>query len=925
MCHAGARMQGSDTDGEETLVGEETGPERSIRERALERGDVIGRYSVLEKVGAGGMGVVYAAYDPELDRKVALKVLYPQLGSTEATEGEGRLLREAQAMARLAHPNVVTVHDVGEHDGRVFLAMEFIEGETLEQWLERKRPWPEILAVFVQAGHGLAAAHDKGLVHRDFKPENVMLDGDGRVRVMDFGLARPSGPDIQPTVDDSDVRPSSDLLSQELTGAGALMGTPAYMAPEQHLKATVGAPADQFSFCVALYRGLFDERPFKANNAAALALQVTTRDADPPPKGTDVPARIQRAVLRGLSRMPESRFENMRALLRVLEIDHAAKRRRLGGLLVTAVGAGAVFWAVGSQAGKQSPCEDVGQPVEGVWNEEARAAVRAAMVEAAPSYGDQAWERVEPWLDEYAEGWSVSRTDACEATRVRGEQSEQLMDRRMICLDDRLEAFTALIEILREADDAVVRRAIAAATQLPSLARCSDAAALMAELEPPDDPAVAELVATTRATLARAKAQKLAGKYDSARELVEGALEEAEGIGYEPLQAEALMSLGGIQMVTGEPEQAEETLTRGYALSIRIGHRRAAGQTASALVQLVGYKQAKYEPAKVWAIQALALAETDGDVLPMTIALNAVGLAADRGGDYDEAEARHREALELKRKHFAPNDPSIGTSLNNLANVAQAKGDYELATKLHTEVHKAWVVALGSKHPNVGSVLNNLGIDAKRQGDYQAAADYYAQALRIFETSLGPRHPQTAMALNNKANVANELKRYAEARKDYERAWELLAEIQGPEHSNVGVVLGNLGTVALAQDDYSAAEDYQRRSLAILEAAHGVEHPRVASALTGLGRALLGQKRFEEAIDPLERALAIRGEGEVDPGVLAETRAALGRALWGAPKSAGASRSRARELVGQAEKGYAEAGEAYTHELGEVRKWLASH
>ncbi|MCA9713588.1 MAG: serine/threonine protein kinase, partial [Myxococcales bacterium] len=207
------------------------------RARSLERGAVVGRYVVLSELGSGAMGIVYAAYDPELDRKVALKLVRTTSGRRGGDEEQRtRLLREAQALAKLNHPNVVSVHDVGTLEGRVWIAMEYVHGQTLDAWGATPRPWREVLEVMRRAGEGLAAAHDAGLLHRDFKPQNVMLGHDGRVRVMDFGLARSRRGDEDDAVEDAPTRGGDDplasresALARDVTRAGAMMGTPAYM------------------------------------------------------------------------------------------------------------------------------------------------------------------------------------------------------------------------------------------------------------------------------------------------------------------------------------------------------------------------------------------------------------------------------------------------------------------------------------------------------------------------------------------------------------------------------------------------------------------------------------------------------------------------------------------------------------------------
>ena len=280
----------------------------------------IGRYRVLEKIGQGAMGVVYAAIDEQLGRKLALKVLHPVSGGDAI--GRARLLREAQAMARLRHDNVVLVYDVGTHDPgtereQVFLAMELVEGVTLDVWLRAaSRPWLEVLAVFLQAGRALAAAHAAGVLHRDFKPENVLVDTSGRARVLDFGLARA----LAGAASGAGEADPGDSLSEPLTRTGSILGTPAYMAPEQLRGEKTDARADQFSFCVALYEGLYGERPFTGVPRFA-AVRVTHV-----PKDSRIPEGLRRVVLRGLSNDPAQRWPGMDALL--LAATPPAVRRR---------------------------------------------------------------------------------------------------------------------------------------------------------------------------------------------------------------------------------------------------------------------------------------------------------------------------------------------------------------------------------------------------------------------------------------------------------------------------------------------------------------------------------------------------------------------------------------------------------------------
>ena len=258
----------------------------------LPRGATLGRYVILERLGEGGMGVVYSTYDPELNRRVALKLVrrVPGRGSTE----QARLLREGQALARLSHPNVVAVYDVGVHDDRVFVAMELVEGETLRAWVARaSRTWREILGVFVQAGRGLAAAHAAGIIHRDFKPDNVLVGADGRVRVADFGLAHEEGAPLVATGVVGGEVSSEGASSMSLTARGSLVGTPRYMSPEQIGRESLDARTDQFAFCASLWEALHGSPPFGSEDLLDLYRDIRDGKFREPKRG-GAPFRVGR-------------------------------------------------------------------------------------------------------------------------------------------------------------------------------------------------------------------------------------------------------------------------------------------------------------------------------------------------------------------------------------------------------------------------------------------------------------------------------------------------------------------------------------------------------------------------------------------------------------------------------------------------------
>jgi len=307
----------------------DTMPEEGDRPSALPvEGTSIGRYTVIDKVGSGGMGIVYRARDPSLHREVAIKLVRPaRMKGKGGAQHRARLLREARAMAQLQHPNVIRVYDVGEHGDALFVAMEFVQGKDAAQWLRTESPnWIRIVEVFRAAGRGLAAAHNAGLVHRDFKPANILVGDDLRVRVLDFGLAR-TAEEVRGAKAVDDGEPDPDWCSQ-VTSDGVVIGTPAYMAPEQHAGLASQPATDQYGYCVSLWEALFGSLPFQGANARAMA-QAKARGALQEPPAGAVPEALVELLARGLSPYPDDRFGSMpdvlRELRRIVEQANAGK------------------------------------------------------------------------------------------------------------------------------------------------------------------------------------------------------------------------------------------------------------------------------------------------------------------------------------------------------------------------------------------------------------------------------------------------------------------------------------------------------------------------------------------------------------------------------------------------------------------------
>jgi tetratricopeptide (TPR) repeat protein len=707
---------------------------------ALPRGTVIGRYTVLELAGRGGMGEVYAAFDAELDRKVALKVLHPPKDGDDE-RGRVRLLREARAMARLRHPNAVSVHDVGTYGARVFVAMEYVEGRTLDAWLaERPRSRNEILAVFAAAAQGLGAAHAAGLVHRDFKPQNVMVARDGTVRVMDFGLARTidNAPAVSSDADDSESPGlSADVGKIDLTRTGELLGTPAYMAPEQFVGGPTDSRTDQFSFCVALYAGLYGERPFAGATFAELLRDTATGTVRPAPVGARVPAWLRRALLRGLSANPAQRFHSMEALLETLTTDPTAGTRRR---VLVVIGVACVVGAVvsGQRSGgttRSSVCQGAAHKLVGIWESPGTPSrrkdlIRAAFASTGKSYAGQAYSGAASLLDDYVGRWVAGYQDTCEATHVRGEQSAEVLDLRMACLQERLLKVRALTDVMTEADGNTVDNAIAAASALPGLDRCADVPLLKAVVQPPADVNTRERVQGLRIEEARLAALRDSGHCPMAEALAQDLIRRVRKTGYLPLLAETLSNAGLLSNDCTSPEQGLIWLREAYVAAVEARDDEAAAEAATLVSAFLAIRVHRPEEERQWLDIARASIARVG-ARPL---LRAWWLVSEGGVLLDEGHASdagiaYREALAIKKRELGEHNLDVIRSMNNVAFGLEGDGRLVEALAGFTNAVKAASELLGDEHPFVGQLWDNVGETLNLLGRY-------ADARRAFERSL---------------------------------------------------------------------------------------------------------------------------------------------------------------------------------------------
>jgi serine/threonine-protein kinase len=823
----------------------------------LARGTSIGRYLIVDTLGAGGMGVVYAAYDPELDRRVALKALHSAEGDSQGG-GRGRLFREAQAMARLSHPNVVTVYDVIGEGEMVLVAMELVEGTSLRKWLEEgKRPWRAIVEAFAQAGKGLAAAHDAGIVHRDFKLDNVLRGVDGQVKVVDFGLARSAArrsvaPDGSAPASGS---PGSRDLPMNVTLEGQVVGTPAYMPPDQLRGAPADARSDQFAYCVALYEALYGVVPFEGTTLLSLAQSMEADRVRPAPRETDVPGWLRAIVLRGLRADPAERFPTMQALLAALTRDPgAARRRALLGVAGAAIAGVVVLGVARDRRAEAGQCRAAAARVDATWNDAAKKGVHDAFVASGRPYAEATYDKVAHTLDDYAAAWSHQAGAACEDA-ARAPTVDGRAARRDECLGARLADLRALVGVFGRAGGETVDRAVQAARALPVVDACGAADPLGRTW--PTDPALRAQAQALTAPMADAAALRAAGRYAEGAKLAATTADEADKIGFAPLSAEAALARAQLEEDAGDLKSAEEHYHRASVLAEAGVDARTATAAWLGLAHLASsradYPAADrgYDHAQSWADRV-----SDDDALHAHLWLSRAERLADEGL-FDDSRALAQKALATFER-LGSDDAT--RALNDLGIVADQQGRYDEARDLYGRALARYERLLGPDHPAVARELNNLGLMAADQGRYDEALPALQRALQIRERALGASHPDTAISLYNLAIVENGASRYTDA--------------------------------------LAAAE----RSVAAVESSIGPTSPDMAFALGALGESLIGLDRPAEAVAPLERALAIRQHGAA-PINLADTEADLGEALVQSKKDV----ARGRSLLEKARREFADA------------------
>jgi eukaryotic-like serine/threonine-protein kinase len=858
----------------------------------LPRGAQVNRYLILEVIGEGGMGRVYKAYDPQLDRKVALKLM---LGVGDPLNRQ-RLLREAKAMARVADAHVVAVHDAGEAGDQVFVAMDYVEGKTLSQWLKAE-PRPraaQVLDVYRKAGAGLEAAHNAGLVHRDFKPANVLLGSDGRVCVTDFGLARDAlsnGPDektspVIPLALDGD----SGRLDR-LTVAGVVAGTPHYMAPEQFEGKEADARADQFSFCVALWEALYRSEPFPAETTAERIRKTSQGQLHQPTDKKGVPRHVHRALERGLSPRPDFRHRSMADLLQALARDtRPGVRWAPLGLAAAAVVAVAAFgyWRVSSARARA--CDEALSAFQRVWTTGNRQAALDAYLAALPASGQEGWAHVEAGLGLWNTSWYEAHTAACSAG-ARGPLDSQL-EGTLACLDGLRSSAQVLVSALGKTDQATALAANEAVASLGSPQDCAQRDEVMR----PTSAAAREV----QRLLAEASVFNVLGQAAEGSARATEAAQSAANKKLYPDEARAWLAAAAARIQLSKFDDSDEAVVNALVAAEKSGDALLLAGAWSERMSHMALYQGRFPQALEYGrLAEAALSRTRGDVHIESRLATAHGFVLTQTGNHAAAVQALERARALQQKQGLTNMQAVRTLLV-LANAQRGAGQLDAALATLGQLETIQDKLLPAVHPSHAATLNARGRVLLSSGDPARAMEAHARALEILEKTQANAHHEKVKTLAMIGEAQRAAKDLEAAGVSFRRALDQARALHGPEHPVRATLERDLGRLAL-----DAGRDAEAAA-ALSAALAGTWPPRERALLHGeLGRALLGTGKAAEAAKSAQASLGI----EESPAV----RFTLARALL-----AQSQRARAMDEAAKARQA-ADAG------LGEeIDAWVAA-
>jgi tetratricopeptide (TPR) repeat protein/predicted Ser/Thr protein kinase len=798
----------------------------------------IGRYEVTDNIGRGGMGVVYSAFDPQLQRKVALKVLHP-LRNQDAGSQQ-RMVIEARALAKLDHPNIVKVHDALLENDQVVVVMELLEGETLESWqVSRDRDWRAIVAVYAQAADGLAAAHGVGVVHRDFKPSNAIIARDGRVRVVDFGLARVSSDEVEPS-------PGAMPTQTGQTASGAVVGTLGYAAPEQLAASTVTPASDQFSFCVALHAAIEGVHPFEGDDRvtrlAAIERGTLRRSAE----RRSVPAWLRAVIARGLAVDPADRFPSMSGLVRELRRPRGWRRWRLPVVGATLVGIAITVTALVYRRDVES-CDGAAALAAQTWNPQIREHIRTAIGHIATPYTAAVRDRVVDRLDRYSIDWQAAHRSVCRAHQ-RGETSATLLDRQMLCLSRRLGDLRAAIDVLGSVDESSIGQVMDVASAIPSTAPCLDIELMQSDVAPPASLEMRARIDAIRTQISSSEALARAGRSEAALAILGQARAAADATPYAPIRVDVALAEGRILLAQGELDRAIVSL--GIARDGAFGQQMLspALEAAARIIYAEGAISPQLDRLQGEIAVLLPLSEgLRGDYFTRPLLLNNIGTVYVAAGQRAEAATYFERAKAEIRRHDTGNLELTNVDLN----LAMLTSDTPKREALARSVWETFRDTLGEQHL---STLDALNAYAGYVDDPRVALEAVTRALQSYEQFHPTAHRAIAVDLARAALLGAETGDIPQSNALYDRAIATMANDTDPDL----VALRQLcaGELALQQGNPTRASTELRRVFdARSTSTHWWERADALRAEVGLGQAAFATGDDRAAIQYLDAAI----------------------------------------------------------------------
>jgi eukaryotic-like serine/threonine-protein kinase len=829
-------------------------------------------------IGEGGMGVVFLARDVRLDRDVAVK-----LCTGLSASAVHRIQREAMALAKLAHPNVVVVFQAGELDGRFFIAMEHVAGGTARSWVATAPRRPrEIVALYVAAGEGLAAAHAAGLVHRDFKPDNVLVGADGRPRVADFGLVRAADERARPLNASVGGDAAGCTGATLVTKAGTVMGTPAYMPPEQLAGAELDARADQYAFAASLWEALMGWRatvggaplggPSALGSPAAEIGRNGSIAAEPADElrasrpererssgeaagevRPDVPRHVVAALRRALAERREDRWPDLAALLAELRRDPAATRRRVtaGAVALGLTAAMAAAAVAMTRDEGPPPCEDASARIEALWSAERRTALAEAI-------GEAAWPAIEERVRARADAWAHAYAQACRATKVEAVADEATLHRRMLCLGLRSNELDATLAALETGSRTAVSNAVEALDLLPESAACLDADADASGPPLPGDPALRVQIAEAQRTVAEVAATRLDRESLDAVARADRAVTLARATGWAPVIADALIKRAGIASDYDHNRDAVADYEEALHLALGSGSEILALHALTGMAWPLGSLERAPE-----ATQALRVARGVWERLGRPRyeeqrLLGAEAHVALRDNRPRDAVAKTREQIALTEQHADVPATVLAADLFNLALALEPADELEEAMQAAMRAVALARESLGDDHPLVARYRGLAAKIAMERGDVATAEALARRALESTEQWLGPHDTRLSVPLDVLAEAVRRQGRLDEALALRLRNLELRRRLD-PDSSDVTRMEVNLAISMVDQGRLVEAAPMAERALARLERLYEPDHPDLVLALVLTG--YIARERPDPDLAAsrrdLERALAI--------------------------------------------------------------------